>query len=149
MPNPSIMRNSCDSTGTRGPQSRGNVPPLSRRTSTLAAITVPLLLGPVLVVACAGGSADQVTTPVPLGMASTMAAFYDDGELALYQVQRPVPLPVRKPTSAESSALGPAPKGTPYPHAPFLRSSDESIEVHYTLSNLDQAQHTMSLLIDP
>jgi len=60
-----------------------------------------------------------------------------------------VTLPVRKPTSAESKALGPAPSGTPYPHAPFLTVQDESIEVHYTVSNLDSAQHTVWVLIDP
>jgi hypothetical protein len=112
-------------------------------------LALPFVVGPMLVAACAGGGGDQVTRPVPLGMASSIAAFYDDGELALYQVQRPVALPVRKPTSAESSALGAAPKGTPYPHAPFLLSSDESVEVHYTLSNLDDQQHTVWLLVDP
>jgi hypothetical protein len=113
----------------------------------LAAIALTLLACPALVAACAGGGDDQVTRTVPLGMSSSMAAFYDDGQLTLYQVQRPVQLPVRKPTSAESS--GAAPMDTPYPHAPFLLASDESVEVHYTLSNLDDTDHTVWLLVDP
>src|ERR1700733_2457768 len=102
-----------------------------------------------LVAACAPGSADQVTPPVALGMTSSIAPYYSDGEITLYQVQTPVALPVRKPTSADIQGLGPAPKGTPYPHGPFLSVEDESVEVHFTLSNLDAATHYVWLLIDP
>jgi hypothetical protein len=102
-----------------------------------------------LVAACAPGSADQVTPPVALGMTSSIAPYYSDGEITLYQVQTPVALPVRRPTSADIQGLGSAPKGTPYPHGPFLRVEDESVEVHFTLSNLDAATHYVWLLIDP
>ena len=100
-------------------------------------------------VACSQGAGDQVTPPVDLGMTSTIAPYYNDGNLTLYQVNMPIPLPVRRPTADESQGLGPAPSGTPYPHAPFLTAGDESLEVHYVISNLDTAPHTVSLLIDP
>ena len=90
-----------------------------------------------------------MTPPVDLGMTSTIAPYYNDGNLTLYQVNMPIPLPVRRPTADESQGLGPAPSGTPYPHAPFLTAGDESLEVHYVISNLDTAPHTVSLLIDP
>ncbi len=90
-----------------------------------------------------------MTTPVPLGMTSAIAPYYSDGNLTLYQVERPVALPVRKPTSQELAALGPAPSGTPYPRAPFLTADDESLEVHYVVSNLDDSPHTLYVLIDP
>ena len=64
-------------------------------------------------------------------------------------MQAPVAFPVRKPTSADYAALGAAPKGTPYPHAPFLTAQDESVEVHYVLSNVDKVSHNVWLLIDP
>jgi hypothetical protein len=102
-----------------------------------------------LVAACSNGSADQVTQPVSVGMTSSIAPYYADGEITLYQVQAPVAFPVRKPTSADLAALGPAPKGTPYPHAPFLTAQDESVEVHYVLSNIDNVSHNVWLLIDP
>jgi hypothetical protein len=82
-------------------------------------------------------------------MTSMIGPYYADGEITLYQVTQPVPLPVRKPTAADESALGAAPKGTPYPHAPFLTADDESVEVHYTLSNVDNVQHNVWLLVDP
>jgi hypothetical protein len=98
---------------------------------------------------CANGSADQLTKPVAVGMTSQTTPSYDDGNLKLYQVQIPVPLPVRRPSDAERHSLGPAPSGTPYAQAPFLRAEDESIEVHYVISNVDGAKHTVWLLVDP
>ena len=97
--------------------------------------------------ACSNSGDDQVTKPVSVGMTSTIAPYYADGQITLYEAQTPVALPVRKPTSAD--ALGAAPKGTPYPHAPFLTAQDESVEVHYVLSNVDNVSHNVWLLIDP
>jgi hypothetical protein len=109
---------------------------------------VPLLaLVPTLAAACSNGSGDQVTAPVAVGMTSGVAPYYADGQITLYQEQTPVALPVRKPTSAD--ALGAAPKGTPYSHAPFLTVQDESVEIHYVLSNVDTVSHNVWLLIDP
>ena len=105
------------------------------------------LVVPALAAACSNGSGDQVTAPVAVGMTNCVAPYYADGQITLYQEQTPVALPVRKPTSAD--ALGAAPKGTPYPHAPFLTVQDESVEIHYVLSNVDTVSHNVWLLIDP
>ena len=113
-----------------------------RRTVALVAATSSTVLG-----GCSNGSADQVTRPAAVGMTSQMAPFYTDGNLTLYEAQIPVPLPVRKPAGGEGQGAPPA--GTPYPHAPFLRVEDEAIEVHYTLSNVDDTSHDAWLLIDP
>ena len=99
--------------------------------------------------ACTDGAADQVTQPVDLGMTASMAPYYSDGETTLYEVQVPVPLPVRKMTSADLQAVGAAPPGTPYPRGVFLRAEDESVEVRFTISNIDNAEHDVWLLIDP
>jgi hypothetical protein len=109
-------------------------------------------------VACSSNAADQVTQPRAVGMTACDAdagnctptpPYYSDGNLTLYEVQIPVQLPVRRPTSAERSALGGAPKNTPYSHMPFLLASDESVEIHYVISNIDSTQHTVWLLLDP
>ena len=96
--------------------------------------------------ACADTDANQVTPPVVLGMTATLAAAYDDGEMKLYQVQLPVPFPVRKPDVAE---LEGRPPSDPYPRTPFVRASDTRIEVRYTISNLDDQPHTIELMLDP
>src|SRR5580704_11150407 len=117
---------------------RGGIPPQAM---------VLFLLG--AAAACAPGSGDQVTQPLAVGMTNMTPAYYSDGNLTLYEVQIPVELPVRRPTPAERQALGGQPKGTTYPHTPFLLASDESVEVHYVLSNVDTAQHAVWLLVDP
>jgi hypothetical protein len=123
------------------PPMRGGRPP--RVSRFLAIFAVALAAG------CESSGGDQATEPVALGMTSTIGPYYSDGEITLYQVETPVPLPVRKPTHADLSALGPAQKGTPYPRAPFLRVEDESVEVHFVLSNVDDAPHNVWLLVDP
>ncbi len=95
--------------------------------------------------ACNNGSGDQVTAPMSVGMTSSIAPYYSDGEITLYQASIPVALPVRKPSGSQGSA----PKGTPYPHAPFLTVDDESVEVHWVLTNLDSVPRNVWLLIDP
>jgi hypothetical protein len=102
-----------------------------------------------LVAACTNGSGDQVTSPLAVGMTTTIGPYYADGQITLYQVNEAVPLPVRKPSATDEKALGAAPKGTPYPHMPFLTADDESVEVHYTLSNVDKVSHNVWLLVDP
>jgi hypothetical protein len=108
----------------------------------------PLLLL-VLAASCSDNSTNQATKPIELGMTDKMAPYYSSQELTLYEAQIPVMLPVRKPTDSELSALSKPVPGTPYPRAPFVTAEDESIEVHYTISNLDSQQHTVWLLIDP
>jgi hypothetical protein len=112
----------------------------------LSALAVALA---VAVGACTSDSADQVTQPVDVGMTQMTPAYYSDGQLTLYQVEVPVALPVRKMTSADLRAVGAAPKGTPYPRGVFLRAEDESVEVRYTISNIDTTPHDVWLLIDP
>jgi hypothetical protein len=99
--------------------------------------------------ACSDNSADQVTAPVSVGMTSQIAPYYDDGKTKIYQVQVPVQLPVRMPSDAELQGLGAAPAGTPYPRAPFLRAEDERVEIHYIISNIDDSDHNVWLLVDP
>jgi hypothetical protein len=108
----------------------------------------PLLLL-VLAASCSDNSTNQATKPIELGMTDKMAPYYSSQELTLYEAQIPVMLPVRKPTDSELSALSKPVPGTPYPRAPFVTAEDESVEVHYTISNLDSQQHTVWLLIDP
>ena len=127
---------------------------LGRRAPTVVGI-VPLfaiLAGTCVGVgACSNSSSpgDQITPPLDLGMTPQMAPYYQDENITILESQMPVPLPVRKPTASDLSGLGAAPKGTGYPRAPYLTAGDESIEVHYTISNLDSQSHSVWLLIDP
>src|ERR1043165_3656223 len=47
-----------------------------------------------LVVGCGSNADKQMYDPVALGIVSTDAPFYDDGETQLYQVERSISLPI-------------------------------------------------------
>jgi hypothetical protein len=99
------------------------------------------------VTACAGGDEERVIPPVVVGMTPNVAPFYDDGETQLYMVQNQVRLPVRRSTDEERAAL---PRGiAPYGRQPFLLDSDLRLEIRFTLSNLDDEQRIVELLVDP
>jgi hypothetical protein len=82
-------------------------------------------------------------------MTATMAPYYSDENITIYEAKIPVPLPVKMPSASDLAGLGGTPAGTPYPHAPWLLASDEILEVHYTISNIDSTDHNATLLIDP
>ncbi len=114
-----------------------------------AAVVAHVAIGSAIAAAVAGCNAtsdDQVTSPSVLGMTATITPAYDDGEEKIYQVKTPVALPYRRPTAAETAALGPQ---DPYPHFPFLQKSDSLVEIRYTISNLDTTPHNVTLMLDP
>lgn len=96
---------------------------------------------------CSNTDANQSTLPVVLGMTDKSIPVYQDPQLTLYEVQVPVRLPIRAPNDQERAALGGA--QAPYPHTPFLLDSDETVEIHFTLTNLDDQRHAVWLLLDP
>lgn len=142
-----MMLRSLRSQGRGHSPRRGRARRPTQRAGRALAVALSCALPAVF--GCSNGAADQVTRPVALGMTSTMAPFYSDGQITLYQVQIAVPLPVRQMSNADLSAAGGAPAGTPYPRGVFLRAQDESVEVRFTLTNLDTNDHDVWLLIDP
>lgn len=100
----------------------------------------------IAVAACSNGDA-QVTPPVVLGMNDQMAPYYQDQNTTLYESQKPVALPVRRPTDMDMNTLGA--RVDPYPRGVYLLASDERIEIRWTVSNLDDKEHTVELLVDP
>ncbi len=96
---------------------------------------------------CEAASDAQVTAPFAVAIGQNEMPSYSDAELTLYESQTPVPFPVKKPTAADLAAL----KGnaSPYPRPPYLLASNETIEVNYTITNLDNESHTVWLLLDP
>jgi hypothetical protein len=108
--------------------------------------TASLLLCAAATAGCDATSDDQVTSPTVLGMTTSLTPAYNDGEQMIFQVKTPVSLPYRRPTAAETAALGPQ---DPYPHYPFLQKSDSLVEIRYTLSNLDTTAHVVTLMLDP
>jgi hypothetical protein len=99
----------------------------------------------VLVAACSKDAV--VMDPARVGMTSSLAPFLDDGQTQYYQVSAPVTFPLRAPTGEEAAEL----EGNvaPYPREPFLRAEDSRVTLRYTVSNLDDVEHAVDVLIDP
>jgi hypothetical protein len=135
------------------PPNRGGIRPRQRHPWLKAAGSVVALATPclvALVAACSnGGSADQIDGPLDVGMTSGVQPSYSDGNITLYDVYKSVPLPVVRPTQSQLQALGAPPKGTGYPRSPFLLASDESLEVHFVITNLESTAQNVWLLVDP
>jgi hypothetical protein len=118
-----------------------------RRPQRFVLALAPIAALAAVTAACANNDANQVEDPVVLGMSDTAPVYYRDEQITIYEVQTQVPLPVRPPSDIEKQGLtGDVP---PYPRPPFLRNTDERVEVRYTITNLDDAQHSVELLLDP
>lgn len=94
--------------------------------------------------ACTVEDEKKVLPPIVLGMLETTRPSYDDGRRQIFQVGREVRLPYRQP-------YGEQPRGEqdPYPRPPFHVTTDSRVTVRYTLSNLEDREHAVELLLDP
>lgn len=95
---------------------------------------------------CMNTDSNRALPPAVVAISDTTTPLYEQGDTKLYQVQTQVRLPMKKPTDDEAKALG---KSPPFPHAPFLNAADVRYEVRFTISNLDDAEHNVELLVDP
>lgn len=98
-----------------------------------------------LMSACASDDEKEILPPVVLGMLESTAPVYDDGEQQIFQVNREVRLPYRRPKDDER------PRGAaePYPRPPFHVAIDTRVTVRFTLSNLEDTKRAVELLVDP
>lgn len=111
----------------------------------IAALSSCAVLALVLVSACSKDAV--VVDPVRLGMTDTLAPFIDDGQTQYYQVTLPLLFPIRNGTDEEMGEL--AGSSPPYPREPFYQADNTRITVRFTLVNLDDAPHSVDLLLDP
>ena len=95
--------------------------------------------------ACANVDTDLVQLPVVLSMNSTLAP-QGEGEAETFEVRLPVEFQIRPAVAAESAKLGAL---APYPRAPFLEAKDVVTTARFTLTNLDDKEHIVELLLDP
>jgi hypothetical protein len=122
---------------------------------TLAAArphVLPLLSAMCLLAAVGCTQDSQVTKPTIVGMTDTTPPYYNVGQTTLYEVQVPVTMPMRAPNAAEAAQLGPAPAylaSFGATTAPWIKVDDIQTTIRFTLTNLDDAQHAVELLLDP
>ncbi len=127
----------------RGPQAAASAP--QRRVAGGAAryAACVALVSSLGVAACESSTdATGMLPPVVVGMSQSAAPYYSSQELTIYWVQTPVSLPVKSGTGKE-------PNVSPYPSAPYLLNTDYTLQVNYTVTNLDNTQHNVWLTMNP
>jgi hypothetical protein len=83
-----------------------------------------------------------------LGMTSADPPLYDDGETVIYQVKRPISLPIVSLTEGDRALLA-ATNVAPYGSTPFVSKGDIKVQISWTVSNLERQAHNVEILIDP
>jgi len=86
--------------------------------------------------------------PIVLGMNTEVAPSYESQELTLYEVKLPVSLPIRQPSRLDQEELRKR-EAPPFEHYPFVLSDQVKVQVTWTISNLDEEEHAVDILIDP
>lgn len=112
----------------------------------------PTVLGLALLAAFSAGCEDaaheESLPPLQVGMTREVAPIYDDGELTIYEVKKGVAFPILAPSDTARRALNDAPM-EPYGRTPWVTTDDVEVQVSWTLSNLDEEEHVVQMLVDP
>jgi hypothetical protein len=116
--------------------------------ATPALAVIGALLAASGAVGCAAESDKQTYAPVALGMTPATPAFIDDGETTIYEVKRPISLPIKVPTEADLTNLATV-VVPPYTRTPWITIQDVRVQVSWTISNLDNDAHNVEILLDP
>jgi hypothetical protein len=81
----------------------------------------------------------------PMGL---MPPIYDDGELQIFEVKKGTAFPILNPTDVTRDELNQI-DVEPYGRRPWVTTDDIDVQVTWTLSNLDDEEHVVELLVDP
>lgn len=87
--------------------------------------------------------------PVGVALHESVPPVYDDGELTWYEAKAALMLPIAAPDEQQQSALAEQPTLDPFERHPWLTRDDVKVQVHWTLSNLDERSHDVWVMIEP
>lgn len=100
------------------------------------------------------GCNDIVEQPVTYGplafamTADTPAAIANEDGDGIFVVLMPVTFPIRAPTTEEANALLAEPAPPPFLSAPWVREGDIGITADLVITNLDDDEHVIRLLLE-
>jgi len=106
-----------------------------------------LLASGLLALACGDGDTRRLP-PVSVALAETVPPIYDDGELTIYEAKTQLMLPIIAPSDAQLDRLSEEPSD-PFQRQPWVTHDDVGVQVTWTLSNLDAADRSVWVMIDP
>jgi hypothetical protein len=107
-------------------------------------------LGVMAALSAGCGSEDhQESLPtIQVGMTKAVPPIYDDGEMQIYEVKKGISFPILAPTDATRGELNQVAM-EPYGRRPWVTTDDLEVQVTWTISNLDEEEHVVELLVDP
>jgi len=96
------------------------------------------------------GSQEQARNlpPEQVGLTPDVPPIFDDEESQLYEVKRGLQFPILEPSAARMAALNQE-VVEPYGRKPWITNQDVKVQLTWTLSNLDEDQRVVELLVDP
>ena len=114
--------------------------------------TTPTLLSlgllAALAVGCGSQDHEESLPIVQVGMTKDVAPIYDDGEMQIYEVKKGTSFPILAPSDTTRSELNRIDM-EPYGRRPWVTTDDIDVQVTWTISNLDDDEHVVELLVDP
>jgi hypothetical protein len=108
---------------------------------------LPLVGAGLLASGCGDGDTRRLA-PISVALAETVPPVYDDGELTLYEAKTSLMLPIIAPSDAQLGRLREAPSD-PFERQPWVTQDDVGVQVTWTLSNLDAADRSVWVMLDP
>ncbi len=99
-------------------------------------------------VGCGSQEQSRNLEPEEVGITPDVAPIFDDGETQLFEVKRGLQFPILDPSPAQADALNQV-DVEPYGKKPWITNQDVKVQLTWTLSNLDQDQRVVELLVDP
>jgi hypothetical protein len=97
---------------------------------------------------CSSEDHQESLPTIQVGMTKDVAPIYDDGEMQIYEVKKGMAFPILAPTDVARSELNKIAM-QPYGRQPWVTIDDIDVQVTWTISNLDDQQHVVEMLVDP
>jgi hypothetical protein len=101
-----------------------------------------------LSVGCGADDYEESLPTLQVGMTPAVAPIYDDGEMRIYEVKKGIAFPILAPNQTTRGELDKL-NVEPYGRQPWITTDDIEVQVTWTISNLDDEQHNIELLVDP
>jgi hypothetical protein len=98
--------------------------------------------------ACGSQEQDRNLPTEQVGLTPDVAPVFDDGETQLFEVKRGLRFPILQPDDQARAALGKE-AVEPYGRTPWITNKDVKVQLTWTLSNLDDEERVVELLVDP
>jgi len=101
-----------------------------------------------LVSGCGNQEQERSLAPEQVGLTPDVPPIFDDGETQLFEVKRGMQFPIVQPTATQEASLA-GQVVEPYGRMPWVTNKDSKVQLTWTLSNLDDKEHVVEVLVDP